>query len=133
LTREGFGAGRGFGRGSVRVGAVCSTILGGVMESTFGGVIGSSAGGGDGGTVVTSSSATGGGAALSSASTGVAGGSTDATIINAVSGKLAGGEKARSQSQAMESAINAPRWTAMAVKNAGPSDERITAGPFDPA
>jgi hypothetical protein len=112
----------------MRFGAVFSTILGGVMGSTFGGAIGSSGGGG-GGTVVTSSVA-GGGAVKSSGSTGAAVWGTGVTITSSVRFTSVGGEKARSQPQAMEMVINAAKCTAMEVRNAGPSDERVTAEPF---
>jgi len=73
LTRAGFGGGWGLGRGSIRFDGVCSTILGGVMGSTFGGVIDSSGGGGEGGIVLTSSAGSEVGVAMSSSSVSASG------------------------------------------------------------
>jgi hypothetical protein len=108
LTRAGLEGGKGFGRGSTRLGSGFSTILGGVMGSGGGGVIGSLAGGGGGGIVTSPSVAAEGGAISSGSETGTGSG-IGATITNSVMLALGVGEKARSHPHAREIIISTAR------------------------
>ena len=109
MSRVGFGGGIGFGRGSTRVGAGCSMILGGVMGSGIGGVTGSLGKGGKAGTVGASPPTAGRGGAISSGSSGATSCGMGATMTSSVPSRPVEGERTRSHPHASESTIRAAK------------------------